>query len=321
MHALTLLGPQRRQPTLADVFERLGVVGPVAAITAGWQEREGENETLAEHLGCSVVDLRLHERLEEVFAVDPVLFRAHRERQNLLRELQRLYRYRLDFAIEPARALLGRDGDRSLLVPEREAAIAALRRLDAEHLVRIAAIHREFEHQHHPRRRQAVRRHRLEIAGLLESSAALAIAGGHVAVLVNRMRLFGLADFLDTVPVFAWSAGAMALGERIVLFHDSPPWGAGNAEVLDAGLGLYDGVVPLPDASRRLRLTDATRIELFARRFAPAACLTLDDGDASCRGPGSCSRPPSGGTADLWRPLAGGRRLTLAGEIRDLEAA
>ncbi len=45
----------------------------------------------------------------------------------------------------------------------------------------------------------------------------------------------------------------MVVCETVVLFHDSPPQGAGNAEVLDAGLGLARGVIALPHARRRLR--------------------------------------------------------------------
>ncbi len=316
MPDLILLGPQRRSPALAAAFDRAGVSGPVAAVTAGWQEREGEDEELAEHLGLPVTDLRLHRRSDQVFTADPELFRAYRGRQNRLRQLQDLYRYRLDFAIEPARELLRRDGDPELLAPERQAAIAALRRLDDEHRRRITAVRRDFERRLRPHRRPAVETHRREIAEILERSAAVVIAGGHVAVLANRLRLFGVAELIAGrrpgfgLPIFAWSAGAMALGERIVLFHDRPPWGAGNAEVLDVGLGLYRGLLALPDARNRLRLEDSARVALFARRFAPDLCAALDEGAA-------IRRDEAGG----WRSLAGGYRLSAAGEVQELEAA
>ncbi len=58
MHPLTLLGPQRLRPTLAAAFDELGISGQVAAVTAGWQEREAEVEEMKEHLGRPVVDLR-----------------------------------------------------------------------------------------------------------------------------------------------------------------------------------------------------------------------------------------------------------------------
>ena len=317
MHTLTLLGPQRQKPNIAAAMDRLGVTGTIAAVTAGWQEREAEVEELSEHLGQPVVDLMLHARCEQAFADDPELFRAHRERQDRLRKLQRLYRYRLDFAIQPARHLLRRKGDPELLDPERESAIAALRRLDEEHLTHLAEVHRAFDREHPPGRHDALERQRAEVASILEGSSVLAIAGGHVAVLLNRLRLFRLAELAKGLPVIAWSAGAMALAERVVLFHDSPPQGAGNAEVLDHGLGLLRGFLPLPHAGRRLHLDDRCRVALLARRFEPAAALPLDPG-ASIIFDGERRRPQSHLRAFGATPA---RRLTTEGRVVDLEAA
>ena len=283
MRTLTLLGPQRLEPTLAAAFDRLRITGQVAAITAGWQEREAEVEEMSEHLGRPVVDLMLHQRCDKVFAAEPDLFRAHRARQDTLREMQKLYRYRLDFTLEPARELLRQESDSELMNLETEAAIEALKRLDNEHMKRIAAVHRAFEERLANRRFPALDEQRAQIRKILEGSSALAIAGGHVAVLLNRIRLCAVTENAGDLPIVAWSAGAMALGHRIVLFHDSPPQGAGNAEVLDQGLGLFDDLQPLPHAQRRLHLDDPTRVELFARRFAPARCIPLDEGASLSR--------------------------------------
>ena len=116
-----------------------------------------------------------------------------------------------------------------------------------------------------------------EIAKRLDGAAGLAIAGGHVAVLVNRLRLFGVLELLGDRPVVAWSGGAMVCAERIVLFHDRPPQGRGDSEVIDRGLGLARGVVLFPHARRRLDLDDPVRLQIMALRFAPARCVTLDD--------------------------------------------
>ncbi|MEM7583152.1 MAG: Type 1 glutamine amidotransferase-like domain-containing protein [Acidobacteriota bacterium] len=309
MRPLTLLGPQRLRPEVAAACDRLGIDGQVAAITAGWQEREAEVDEMREHLGRPVVDLMLHQRCESVFVENPELFKAHRARQDRLRKMQRLYRYRLDYTIQPARELLASTEDPEVLADEQEAAIAALRRLDSEHLERIAAVHREFEARIAEMHFPALEQQRARIAEILSESSALAIAGGHVAVLLNRMRLLGLFELAGDLPIVAWSAGAMALGKRIVLFHDSPPQGAGNAEVLDHGIGLFDDLLPLPHARRRLRLEDPFRVQLFARRFAPALCVPLDEGAAITRDGGS------------WRPSAGGQVLTTAGRVERLEAA
>ena len=48
----------------------------------------------------------------------------------------------------------------------------------------------------------------------------MAIAGGHVGELTRVLHLFHVAPYLPA-RVVAWSAGAMALTDRVVLFHDS----------------------------------------------------------------------------------------------------
>lgn len=316
MRNLTLLGPQRRQPDLARAFDRHDSLdGPVAAITAGWQEREGENDELQEHLGRPVLDLKLHQRLERVFLEDPELFEVHRARQDHLRALQRLYRYRLDFFMEPARELLRRREEPEILKLHQQEALDALRQLDARHLEHIRQVHADFETQHQPLERPAIQRQRQEIQTILSQVSALAIAGGHVAVLVNRMRLFGITELSDHLPVFAWSAGAMALADRLVLFHDSPPQGAGNAEVLDVGLGWYDGVLPLPHAAQRLRLDDPLRVALFARRFAPQRPVPLHPGVVL-----ECIRN-EGAARSAWHPQHGATYLSTTGQVVPFEGS
>jgi hypothetical protein len=151
-----------------------------------------------------------------------------------------------------------------------------------------------------------VARHRRELRQILRGCAALAVAGGHVAVLLYRLRLFDLASLLDDQLIVAWSAGAMALAERVVLFHDRPPQGAGNAEVLDFGLGLFPAVVPLPHARRRLALDDPVRVGLLARRLLPATCVAMDEGaflhwtgSVWRSGPGTLELLPDGGVTQM----------------------
>lgn len=277
MASLILFGPQRLNPTLRPELDALGLDGQAAVITAGWQEREREIEELQQHIDRPVANLGLHERCEQVFSHDHELFQAHRARQDRLQAIQRLYRYRLDFVLEPARELMRRGGDPELLDRERTSAIEAIRLLDREHLMRMDEVHREFDHRWQVAKRPSLAKHREQIQELLSASSSVLIAGGHVAVLLNRMRMFGIAELIRPMPILAWAAGAMALAERVVLFHDSPPQGAGNPEVLDTGLGLYRGLIPLPHARQRLRLEDPVRVSLFARRFAPDTCVPLDE--------------------------------------------
>jgi len=279
MHDLLALGPQFRTPNLREALERASLAGPVAAVTAGWQEREGELDALEGHLGQPVRDLRLYERAEAVFGQEPALHDAYRARQAELRHLQDLYRLRLDHAKAAARELQQAQDGSAVARQALRSAIAALRRLDAGHLRDLRAIHARFAQEWSVERHPLLARQREEIERTLAKAGVVCIAGGHVAVLLNRLKLFGLAPALRARPVVAWSAGAMALAERVVLFHDHPPQGAGNAELFEAGLGLLPGTVLLPHARTRLALGDHRRVALLAARFAPAHCYTLDDGD------------------------------------------
>jgi len=279
MQDFLALGPQFREPNLREVLARAGLRGPVASITAGWQEREGELEALEQHLGTPVRDLRLYERAEALFAQDAELHGAYRARQNELRRLQDLYRIRLGHAKSAVRELQQAQDGSDVARRALRSAIAALRRLDAGHLREMRAVHARFERHWSADRHPLLARQRADVEQMLEGAGVVCIAGGHVAVLLNRLRLFGLERVLRTRPVAAWSAGAMAAAERVVLFHDHPPQGAGDAELFEAGLGLVTGAVFLPHASHRLAIEDRGRVALLARRFAPSFAYTLDDGD------------------------------------------
>jgi len=276
---VVLLGPQRLAPTAREALAPL--LRPddsVAVVTAGWQERETEHGELSEHLGRAVSNLDLHARAEDVWKQDPELHEALEAQRRRSRALHQLYRLRLRFLAPAAEALLERDGPEDLLEPERASAFLSLRALDDHHLARVRAFEREFEAQWRLDTRPSLARHRAELKALLKNTAALLIAGGHVRVLLTRLRLFDVLGLLpETTPIVAWSAGAMTLTERIVLFHDSPPQGRGFAEVLGPGLGICPGLVALPDATRRLHLENSTRVQLLSRRFPDAICAALDE--------------------------------------------
>jgi hypothetical protein len=278
--ALAFLGPQRFRPTLAQSVAALGIEGDLATVTAGWQEREREVEELHEHLGGRAVNLELHRRGETVFSADPEFAAAYRRRQELFREMQEIYGLRLDAALGACIALAARPGHARLLEEERAAALEAVRALDETHASRLSDVHAEFDATWRPLERDALRNERAEIERLVGGVSALAIAGGHVATLINRLRLFEVIGLIGDRPVLAWSGGAMACAERVVLFHDHPPSGSGHAQVLDHGLGLADGLLFLPHARRRLNLEDHARTGLFARRFAGLALVVLEDGAA-----------------------------------------
>lgn len=290
---VVLLGAQRFDSTLGSVVRRLECDGPFALITAGWREREDEDEPLRTHLACETVNLRLYHRAEEVFSRDRELAKAHRAKQTKLRHKQDFYRIRLEHELAANHVIRQRRAPPEVLAEEEGASIAAIQALDAYHLAQCSRVNAEYEAAVRPHEREAVREHREELREALSGCQAIAIAGGHVAALLNRMRLFGITGLVDGQAVFAWSGGGMVVGERLVLFHDSPPQGRGAAEILDEGLGLVRDVIPFPQPDLRLRLDDPERVGLLARRFAPAQCLALPEGAHVVVREGRLERPSS----------------------------
>jgi len=301
---IVLLGPQRLRPTLVEAVGALGLDGPIATITAGWEEREAEIDELSEHLGLPVVNLRLHERTEKAFHRDRAFFDAYMERRRRLRQMHALYTRRLRHQVDALRELDALRGSADLLADQRAGALAAIRRLDDEHLERVAVEYAAFEERWNARECESLAGPQEEIAREIDGACAVAIAGGNVEALLHRLRLFELAQRLSERPLLAWSAGAMVLGERIVLYHDSPPQGPGYPEIMGPGLGLVTGVLPLPHAHRRLRLDDRDRVGLFARRFAPLACLAFEDGGHATLEDGR-----------TWTRVSGVRRLCADGML------
>src|SRR5690606_32495130 len=150
----------------------------------------------------------------------------------------------------------------------RDRAIGDLRRIDAEHVERLDELNAAFVQRWRPHERDVVAAHRDVLGAILDSADALAIAGGHVAVLLATAHMFTLRVPTDR-PVIAWSAGAMLLAERVVLFHDRTPVGPSDQEVYGRGLAVVPGVIALPHARRRLLVGDRERMALLAQRFAP----------------------------------------------------
>ena len=278
MSVRILLGPQSPVPNLRESIDLLSIKGPIVSITAGWRDSEAELDELQSSIGFEVEDLNLYRHAERIFLQEPELHTLQRQRQDKLAQLQRLYRIRLNPAMAAARNLMRERGSSDLLKLEQRAAISQVRALDRHHVSRISAIHDEFNQRRAsleiPKAAELVR----SLQDKVEQSAAVLIAGGHVAVLINRIRMFRLAQVLAQKSIIAWSAGAMVLGDQIVLFHDDAPQGIRDPEVMDSGLGIVSKIIPLPHAKTRLDWSNPNRMALFSRRFAPAKCCTLDNG-------------------------------------------
>ncbi len=276
--SVVLLGPQGPEPEIGAVLAEHGIRGKVALVRAGYQEREAEDAAMIASLGVPAVNLELHKRSVEVFRADTVFTTAYQARQQRLRQMQALYRVRLDKIEDAARSIAVRYVDPELLQQEEKVSVDQFRHLDADHVERCVAVREAFERTWTMSARPSIAKHRDELRAILATVDALVIAGGHVASLVNRLALFDVLSLASTLPVFAWAAGAMVLTDRIVLFHDYPPYGSDIAQVLDEGFGLAPGIVVLPDPRRRVNLTAKNGIQQFARRMAPATCVAMDHG-------------------------------------------
>ena len=279
---IVLLGPQRR-PTLEGVARSLGLsgpgrAGPVATITAGWQEREPDDALLADLLEGQAVNLALYRRWLDVQDRDPEYRAGERRLAGVLAELQELYLLRLDYALQAVYAVQRRSAAASASGDALGEALEAVRELDTAHLRRVNEARLEFFGRLRPHDRPVIAENRAAVSAVLADAAALVIAGGHVGVLAEVLHLFNVAAALNGAPVIAWSAGAMTLTDRIVLFHDRAPQGPGHPEVYGSGLSLLRDVVLLPHARARLRLPDTPRMAVLARRFAPARCVPLEAG-------------------------------------------
>ena len=273
---LLLLGPQPRYESLKQALSRLDLHSPVALITAGWETDEHEDQELKQAIGVECINLNLFERTEKLFADDPELIQTLKARQDELRHLRNAYNGRLNHLLKAARQILRRRDDLIELDAERESAIEMVRQLDRQYFIRTSQIIDRYEEQLQTADRPLVVHHRQEIADILNRVSALLISGGHVAIILNRLKLFGILEMNRDLPIVAWSGGTMALSDQVVFFHDSPAQGRGNPEVLRAGMGLFHDVLPLPNARVRLNLHDEARVELFARRFDKFQCVIFD---------------------------------------------
>lgn len=309
-----LLGPQRFTPSIREAVAELAPSGPVATITAGWREREPQDAELDDLLGGRTLNLALHTRWLDVLESDAEYAEADRRRRQVLDDLQALYRVRLDAALRAVAAIRATSVGAAAKEAALDDALDAVRELDTAHLARVDAVHAELHDALRPEERAVIAGHRERVARTLASAAAVAIAGGHVDVLATVLHLFNVGPSLRARPVLAWSAGAMAITERIVTYADDAADGRPYAEVLDRGVGLCKGVVALPHARRRLRLSDPDRVTTLARRFEPHVCTVLEDGAVLWCGDGA-NGPPEGapvlradGSVAPWAPLDAGAR-------------
>lgn len=279
MSVTVLLGPVGDGAAVAHELALLGVDGPVALVTAGWEEGERNDAELDRVLGGGTRNLGLFGRRLDILETDPEYADEVRRVRGLLTQLREVYLVQLRHALRGVDAVRQHDAAaRRLTGVQLDEAIETVRALDERHATRHAALLGEFYVSLPPHERPAIAAHREEVAAVVADCAAVVIAGGHVGVLTDCLHVCNVGSMLGDRPVVASSSGAMAIAERVMLVDDHDLAGRPD-EVLGAGIGVVRGVVPLPAAATRMRIDDRNHLALLARRLAPRACVLLDDGD------------------------------------------
>lgn len=271
-----LLGPQRFLTTAGIVVRGLGEDGPVATVTAGWEERENDDAELDTVMGGRTRNLHLYSRMIEVIERDPTVAAALLGLRDAVDDLAGVYGVRLHHALDAVYAVRRRTGRSDVVDAAYRDALDTVRRLDAWYLTEVRALYGEAAETGALDGSGLFREHQGEVAQTLEGCRVLAVAGGHVGMLLRSMQFFRFRPPAE-LPVVAWSAGAMAMTRIVVLFNDFAATGD-RAEVWDRGAGRVEHVVALPHARRRLHLDDRMRMQVLAARFAGSTCLLLDDG-------------------------------------------
>lgn len=308
-----LLGPQRFTTTVRPTLRSLGVEGPVAMVNAGWEEREADDGELNDAVDGRGVNVRLYQRAVELLGADRALRAAVREHRESRAELRAFYGIRLQSAWEAVFSVHHRTSKHHVLEGALRSAMQALRDVDDWYSYEVARLLEATAATLAVQDSEALAQHRAEVASVLADSAVVVVAGGHVGILMETLRLLDVA-IPHATPVIAWSAGAMAVCDPVVLFHDFAPHGVTAPEVHDRGLARLRGVIPLPHARRRLALDDRERMAVFAQRFPAHALVPLDEGTIVRFASGTDS--PDGPT-----PLpVGARHLSHDGTIVKREA-
>ena len=196
----------------------------------------------------------------------------------VLEEMQQLYLLGLDHAHaarSPSSAGIPRATRGCVQTPWRTPS-DIVREMDARHLERVAERRTPSSGRVAGRTTgRPIAEAREAIAHELSDAEAVVIAGGprrgaagRPAPVQHRPR--------PRPPVIAWGAGAMALTERVVLFHDRAAHGPAHRRDATAGLGLVRRPWRSPSARDRLDLSDPVRMAICwpAGSPRPAACCS-----------------------------------------------
>lgn len=271
---LLLLGEQIQQPRLQSCLDRWQITGPVGLISPGWEEDEDDDQWVRESIRNPVVNAMLYALADELFARDPEVLALLRERQDRLRELRELYQFQLHHWCAALRGLLARRETQQIVAQPLKLAFSQLREVDRQYLTAVTEVIREFDRRIAPKHRPSIVAYQRIICQRLESCQALLVAGGHVGVLLNRLRLSRVLNQVR-LPIIAWSGGAMALGDKIIFYDHFHPHAGQETEFSRQGMKFFRGLQLFPKAQQRLDLHNPIEMALVAGRV-PDRPLILD---------------------------------------------
>ncbi|MBX3418496.1 MAG: hypothetical protein KF851_12900 [Pirellulaceae bacterium] len=272
---LLLLGEQRDQPRLQTALERWKISGPVGLVAAGWEEDENDDLWVRDSIRNPVINTMLYELADELFARDPAVLALLRERQDHLRELRDVYQIQLQHFCAIIRGLLIRRETQRTVAEPLDLTFSQLRKVDAQYLTSVAGVIRKYDRELSPKNRPSIVAYQKVVVKRLATCQALLIAGGHVGVLLNRLRLSRLLNQVP-LPTIAWSGGAMALGEVIFFYDHFHPHSGQETELSRHGLKCYRGVQVFPRAEQRLDLHQPVEMAMLAGRIVSRS-LVMDN--------------------------------------------
>ncbi len=292
----------------------------VLLITAGWQGEEfaeahlkrtlyemGVAPRVAGHRDPNVQNLSLYYEFKRFCKKEPELAENYREKQKALRRVMALYRrsnrmglqllkvqlatvqkwypeWSFASLLDHAEQNAGRGHDAlGLAAEELRLQLKRIREQDEWLLERLERLEAAFQDGHALRQNKSWLAKRRLLSGRIRGSATVVLYGGHLAVLLNRLRFFDLGGALQENlaaggTIVARAAGAMALGERVVVYHDEYQDRHHTFEVLGRGVGLLPGLLLLPQHAERIRKGSQDHLTFLARRFPLRACIGLDEG-------------------------------------------
>lgn len=166
---------------------------------------------------------------------------------------------------------------------ELVASITALRENDARMMAALTEAEEQLLSRTGLRHDPQWQAERAQLERRVLDADAILLFGGSPLQLLDALRFFDLRPaFLETLrrgaTLVATSAGALVLGERIVVFDDrNPDPRSRHFQLLDRGLGLVGGVQVFPHCNDRIHTDDPDNLAYLARRFGDRVCVGLNE--------------------------------------------